>query len=110
MCLEVKAQVKKVPGLCDSSHPLVTVFGVFRAQLQSLLVVVIERDGEVILENKITGKEKYLLKRQRRDVTRVAGIPTEGKQQDSASRVRVEHKWVSKRASDSESHYKASVR
>lgn len=30
-------------------------------------------------------------------------VPTEGKQQDSASQVRVKHKWVSKRASYSES-------
>lgn len=59
-CSKVKGQVKKVPGLCDSSHPLVTVFGVLCAQLQSLLVVVIERDSKVILENKIRGEEKYL--------------------------------------------------
>lgn len=50
----------KVPGLCDGSHPLVTVLDVLCAQLQSLLVVMIERDGEVILENDSIERVKYL--------------------------------------------------
>lgn len=86
--LKVKSQAKNLPGLCDSSHPLITVFGILWAQLQSLLVVVIECDSEIILKNKITARDWL-----------VAGGPTEGKQQDSSPQVCVEHKWVSRRAS-----------
>lgn len=52
----VRGQVCELPGLSDGSHPLIAVLDVFCAQLQSFLVVVIERDSEVILEDK--GKTK----------------------------------------------------
>lgn len=53
----------ELPGLCDSSHPLVTVFDVFCAQLQSLLVLMTERDSEVILEDNILQKRFSNLKK-----------------------------------------------
>lgn len=47
----VKVKGHELPGLCDGSHPLVAVFDVFGAQLQRLLVLMVESNGEVILED-----------------------------------------------------------
>lgn len=46
-----------LPGLCDGSHPFVAVLDIFGAQLQRLLVLMVESDSEVILENTMDGRK-----------------------------------------------------
>lgn len=40
---------RPLPGVSYCRHPIVAVLHVLRAQLQSLLVVMVEADGEVVL-------------------------------------------------------------
>lgn len=51
LLIQVDCNVCNLPGLCDGSHPFVAVFDIFCAQLQRLLVLMTESDGEVELEN-----------------------------------------------------------